>query len=205
MENEEKIYSRGLEVLSELMPQFPGRVYGEYSGNWDPDCPVGVGVLRFKVFWWDFIWTNDLSYIWPVSVASKKGIFSIEQRLNILQASNFEFLRVSVNDLPFEGVDERIRIEEERPVRKTDVTLLQWLEIVFGDRGLADGAGTEVDDLVAIVPDLGVEMSHTWLSPVPPNDRQQVTQHIRLGDRPVNVGNNHLGLNFYRYPTFEMD
>ena len=89
-------------------------------------------------------------------------------------------------------MDKRIRIEKERTVRETHVTLLQRLEIVFGDRGLAYGSGAEVDDLVAVVPDLGVEVGYTRLSPVPPNDGKQVTQHIRLGDRPVNIRNDHL-------------
>ena len=91
-------------------------------------------------------------------------------------------------------MDKRIRIEKERTVRETHVTLLQRLEIVFGDRGLADGSGAEVDDLVAVVPDLGVEVGHARLSPVPPNDGKQVTQHIRLGDRPVNIRNDHLAI-----------
>ena len=91
-------------------------------------------------------------------------------------------------------MDERVRIEKKRPVWQTDVTLLQRLKIVFGDRGLANGAGAEVDDLIAVVPDLGVEVRHARLRPVPPNDGQQVTQHVRLGNGPVNIRNNNLTL-----------
>ena len=91
-------------------------------------------------------------------------------------------------------MDERVWVEEERTVRKTHVSLLEGLEVVLGDGGLADGAGAEVDDLVSVVPDLGVEVRHARLRPVPPNDGQQVTQHVRLGNGPVNIRNNNLAL-----------
>ena len=84
-------------------------------------------------------------------------------------------------------MDERVWVEEERTIRKTHVALLEGLEVVFGDGGLADGAGAEVDDLVSVVPDLGVELRHAGLRPVPPDHGQQVAQHVRLGDGAVNV------------------
>ena len=84
-------------------------------------------------------------------------------------------------------MDERVWVEEERTVRKTHVALLEGLEVVLGDGGLADGAGAEVDDLVSVVPDLGVELRHAGLRPVPPDHGQQVAQHVRLGDGAVNV------------------
>ena len=46
--------------------------------------------------------------------------------------------------------------------------------------------------MVAVGSDLGEQLSHTGLCPVSAYHWQDVPQHVRLGDRAINVRNHHL-------------
>ena len=152
------------------MLQLPSRVDGEDPRDRDPHRPVGVGVVG------------------TIAVPGEERILPLEERLNVLQTSDFELLGISVDDFSFESMNKRVRIKKERSLGQTDVSLLQRLEVVLGDGGLADGPGTEVHDLVAVVPDLGVELGHSRLGPVPAYHGQEVPEDIALGDGAVDVG-----------------
>ena len=52
--------------------------------------------------------------------------------------------------------------------------------------------GGQVHDMVAVGSDLGEQLSHTGLCPVSAYHWQDVPQHVRLGDRAVNVRYHHL-------------
>ncbi len=91
-----------------------------------------------------------------------------------------------------EGVDEGGGVEEERPIRQVDPALGYGLEVVLGDGGLADRPGRQVHDVVAVADDLGEERGDAGLGPVLPDDGQDVAQDVRLGDGPVNVGDDQL-------------
>ena len=45
--SDDGLYLRGLEVLSEFVPQFSSRVDGEDSGHWDTYSPVGISILKY--------------------------------------------------------------------------------------------------------------------------------------------------------------
>ncbi len=91
-----------------------------------------------------------------------------------------------------EGVDEGGGVEEERPVRQVDLTLGYGLEVVLGDGGLADRPGRQVHYVVAVVDDLGEKRGDAGLGPVLPDDGEDVAQDVRLGDGPVDVGDDQL-------------
>ena len=129
------------------MFEFSCRVDGKNSRDWDTHSSVGVRVIG------------------PVPVTSKEGVRT-EQRLDVLQTSDLELLRVPIDDLPLEGVDQGVGVEEDRAVRKEDVTLLDTLEVILGDRGLADGPGAEVHDPVAVLLDLAVQVRDARVGPV---------------------------------------
>ena len=129
------------------MFEFSGRVDGKNSRDGDTHSSIGIRVIR------------------PVTVTSKEGIRT-EQTLDVLQTSDLELLWVPINDLPLEGVDEGVGVEEDRAVGKGDVTLLDTLEVILGDGGLADGPGAEVHDPVAVLLDLAVQGRHARVGPV---------------------------------------
>ena len=79
---------------------------------------------------------------------------------------DLELLRVPVDDLPLEGVDEGVRVEEDWTVGEEDVSLLDWLEVLLGGGGLADGASAKVHDLVTVLVNLAVEVRHPGVGPV---------------------------------------
>ena len=162
--------SRCLEVLCEFVSQFSRRVDGEDSGHGNSNCSVGVGIIS------------------TIAISSKKRVLPLEKGLDILETSDFELLGISVNDFSLEGVNKRVWVEKERPLGQADVSLLQGLQIVLGDGGLANGPGTEVHDLVSVIPDLAVQLGHPRLGPVPAYDGKEVTEDVRLGDGAVNVG-----------------
>ena len=141
------LYVRGGKVLSEFVFDFSCRVDGKNSREVDTHSSVGVCVIG------------------PVSVTSKEGVRT-EQSVDVLKTSDLELLRVPINDLPLEGVNEGVGVEEDRTVRKGDVTLLDTLEVILGDRGLADGPGAEVHDPVAVLLDLAVQVRHAGVGPV---------------------------------------
>ena len=103
------------------MFEFSRRVDGKYSRDRDTHSSVGIRV------------------IWTVPVTSKERV-PAEQGLNVFETSDLELLGVPVNDLPLEGVDERGGIEEDGSVRQEDVSLLDTLEVILGDGGLADSS-----------------------------------------------------------------
>ena len=143
------------------MFEFSCRVDGKNSRDGDTHSSVGVRV------------------IWPVPVTSKEGVRT-EQRLDVLQTSDLELLRVPINDLPLEGVDEGVGVEEDRAVRKEDVTLLDALEIILGNGGLPDGPGAEVHDPVAVLLDLAVQVRHAGVGPVLACDECKVKNPLKL-------------------------
>ena len=90
----------------------------------------------------------------------------VEPCLNIFQTPDFELFWVSVNDFSSKCMDKRVWVEEHWTIRKPDLALLDRLEILLGDAGLANSSGTEVDDLVAVLVYLGVQVSHPRVGPV---------------------------------------
>ena len=140
-------FLRGGEVLSEFVFEFSRRVDGKYSRDRNTHSSVGVRV------------------IWTIPITSKERV-PTKQGLDVFQTSDLELLGVSVDDLPLEGVDERVGIEEDGSIRQEDVSLLDTLEVILGDGGLADGSGAEVHDSVAVLLDLAVQVSHARVGPV---------------------------------------
>ena len=110
--------------------------------------------------------------------------------------------------LPFQSVNERVWIEEDRAIRETNLALSNRLQILLGHTCLTDCPaeevknialksysyipGRQVHDMVAVGSDLGKELSNSGLCPVPAYHWQDVPQHVRLGDRAVNVRYHHL-------------
>ena len=132
------------------MFQFSSWVNGEYSWDWNTNGSVCKGVIG------------------TVSVASKERVCltSTKQRLNVFQTSNLELFWIPINHLPLECMDQRVRVEEDRTIRKRDVTLFDRLKIFFGDWGLSNSPRTQIHDLVSILVNLTEQICHTWLGPV---------------------------------------
>ena len=64
-------------------------------------------------------------------------------------------------------MNKRVWVEEDWTIRQADIALLDRMKVIFGDGSLANGPGTKVHDMVAIVVNLGEELGHPRLSPVP--------------------------------------
>lgn len=79
------------------MLQLPRRVDGEYARDWDANSAVGIRIIRL------------------VSIAGKEWILPLKQVLDILEAADLELLWIFVDHLSLEGVEERVRVEENRP------------------------------------------------------------------------------------------
>ena len=131
------------------MFEFARRVDGKYPRDGNTHSSIGVSVIG------------------TVSVSSKEGVRA-EQRLDVLQTPDLELLRVSVDDFPLEGIDEGSWVEEDGTVREASSVLLDALEVLFCDGGLTDGPGAEVHDLVAVILNFAVQVSHAGVSPVLP-------------------------------------
>lgn len=81
--------------------------------------------------------------------------------------------------LPVEGADQRGGGQEQGSVRQHVELLLDAAQQVLGDLGLTYGAGGQVQELVAVVVDVGKQLGHARLGPVPANDGQDLSQDIR--------------------------
>ncbi|RUS88987.1 hypothetical protein EGW08_003234, partial [Elysia chlorotica] len=66
------------------------------------------------------------------------------------------------------------------------------LEHVLGAAALADGAGRQVDQLVAVLVDAREQLGHARLGPVAPDDRQYLAQHVRPGGNRMRCLNDNL-------------
>ena len=91
-----------------------------------------------------------------------------------------------------QGTEQTSGIEEEWSVRKRQIALFNGAQVITCDSGLADSPGRQVQDPVSIILDFGEKLRYATLGPVLADDRQYVTQHVRLGDGTVNVRNDHL-------------
>ena len=76
------------------------------------------------------------------------------------------------------GPDEGGGVEQQGPVGQDEVTLPDVLQQLLGHTGLANGAGREVQQLVAIVAEASEEFGHARLGPVTANQRQDLAHHI---------------------------
>ena len=153
------------------MRDHPCRVDSEDSVNWHSYFLVRIGIL-YRLVWGDF--QKQLfffTYVWSVSITSEERIFTSEERLDFFEAAYLELLWVSVNDFSFECMNKRVRVEEERSIRKTIFSLPDMVEVILGDGCLTNGPGTQVHYLVPILPYLTKEVCHTHLSPVIAYDR----------------------------------
>ena len=63
------------------------------------------------------------TYVRPVAVAGKERVLVLKESLYVLQTPNLELLRVPVDDLLPEGVDQGLRVEEQGTVGQADVAL----------------------------------------------------------------------------------
>ena len=131
--------------------------------------------------------SDESSYIWPVSISSKERTLASKKWLYFLQTTDLELLWVSVNNFSLESVKKRVRIKEERTHWQVDIPLLDWVEVILGDGCLPYGPGTEVHDVVAIIPNLAKQLGHPRLSPVMADSWQNMAQHIWLGDGAIYI------------------
>lgn len=70
------------------------------------------------------------------------------------------------NDLLLEGGEERRRVDEERPVRQREPTLVHRVEQIAREPRLADGTRRQVHELVLVALDGREEVGHARLCPV---------------------------------------
>ena len=127
------------------------------------------------------------TYIGLISIAGKEGIFALKQVLDVLQAPNLELFRVFVDHLPLEGVDEGVRVKEDRSLRKINLALPHRLQVLLGHACLADSSGREVHDMVAVGADLREQLRHSRLSPVTSDHGKKLAENIRFCDGSINV------------------
>ena len=100
---------------------------------------------------------------------------------------DLELLRVPVDDLPLEGVDEGVRVKEDRSLRKINLALPHRLQVLLGHACLADSSGREVHDMVAVGADLREQLRHSRLSPVTSDHGKKLAENIRFCDRSIDV------------------
>lgn len=98
--------------------------------------------------------------------------------------------------LPVEGADQRGGGQEQGSVRQHVELLLDAAQQVLGDLGLTYGAGGQIQELVAVVVDVGKQLGYTRLGPVPANDGQDLSQDIRpkQSRSQVNISGNLLSI-----------
>jgi hypothetical protein len=76
---------------------------------------------------------DRITYVSPISISGKERIISFwKKRLDVIEASDFEFFRLLLNHLTMQGVHQRGRVEQERPVRQIDVALTNGGQVVLG-------------------------------------------------------------------------
>ena len=127
------------------------------------------------------------TYIWLISVASKEGIFALKQVLDVLQAADLELLRVLVDHFPLEGVDQRVRVEEDGTLGEVDLALPHRLKVLLGHACLPDSPGGEVHDVVTVGSDLREEVRYSGLGPVTSDHGQEMAENVGLCDRSIDV------------------
>ena len=144
-----------------------------------------------------------------VSIASKVRI-ALVQILQGVETFYLEYFWLTVDDFSLEGSQCGLRVEEERPGRKAEISLTETksmsvtainvsqpegLEVGLGLGCLTDGPGGEIDHSVAVRTDLGEETRHLALGPVTkPYEREQHSSDVTPGDGPVNVTDDDLVL-----------
>ncbi|GIX65254.1 DNA-directed RNA polymerase subunit I, putative [Babesia caballi] len=126
-----------------------------------------------------------------VAEASVEGVVLRRKKVaNVAQRRNLEHVRTATDDLALERREQPIRREKDGTLRKLLLVVLsQAEEVLARGVGLADGASSEVDDVVAVGTDLGEEVRNASVRPVTTEDGHDVTQGVGLGDGAVDVGN----------------
>ena len=64
-------------------------------------------------------------------------------------------------------------------------------KVLASDVSLTDGTSRQVQDSVAVVLDFGKQLGDTGLGPILPDDGQNVPEHVRLCDGPVDIRDDH--------------
>ena len=86
------------------------------------------------------LWFNEDSsntHICPISVSGKERVVVLgEEGLDVVEASDLELLRLLLDDLSVQGAHQRRRVQEERAVRKIDLTLTNRGQVFLGERRL---------------------------------------------------------------------
>ena len=96
---------RCLERLREFVPELPLGVDGVDPADGDAHGRVGEDVVD------------------PVAVAGVERVAVGEQLLDVAETRDLELLRLPLDDLAMEGVDQRGGVEEYRAVRQVHVAL----------------------------------------------------------------------------------
>lgn len=94
---------------------------------------------------------------------------SLEKSHNISQTRHFEHLRFPEDDFAAEGCVGTVRTHDDGAAGEFVVFLGDAVEVVAGCVCLADGAGSEVEDVVAVLGDVGVELCYAEMCPVAPD------------------------------------
>ena len=85
-----------------------------------------------------------------------------------------------------------IGTHDDRTIREIVVVLFDVLQILSGIICLADRTRSQVQDMIAIVGDICVELGHASVGPIFTSHRKDVSQSIRFGDGAVDIRDDHL-------------
>mmetsp|Transcript_20044 Transcript_20044/g.51673 ORF Transcript_20044/g.51673 Transcript_20044/m.51673 type:complete len:203 (+) Transcript_20044:245-853(+) len=101
-----------------------------------------------------------------------------EERADVLEAGALELLRVAPDHLARERLDQAGRRHEDGPVRQAGLPLLHAHQVLARRDRLAYPARREVQQVVAVVAQPGVQRRHARVRPVEADARHHVPQHV---------------------------
>lgn len=115
-----------------------------------------------------------------------------KQVLDRGQTVDLENVRLLQNNLSVERLYQSVRRSEDGSMRQLNVLLGQTREVGFGGFGHTDRPRCQVDEVVAIVGYPLVQVTNRRLRPVDTDSWHYVAQHIRFGDRAIDIRNDNL-------------
>lgn len=152
--------------------------------------------LSILVYYKYFSKWNAYSSVWngiSLSVPEtpiKWVFFFWEQLPDISQCSYLKHLRFPMNHFPDEWPQQPIWRKYNRPIWHHKFIILFYTSYIIPSYiGMTNWSWSQIQYLIPIFLDLGVEFSNSLMGPVPTEPRKQLSKHIWLSYCTINVRN----------------